>query len=306
MRRRGFVSLLASIAVGSSLLAWAQKSQPALIGVLEGASAVTMAARYDAFRTKLRELGYVEGLNVRFEYRYADGSLDRLPGMAAELVRLQPSVIVSAPVPANIAVSKATTTIPIVMANGADPVHFGLAKSLSRPGGNITGMTNFAEALASKQIDIIRELLPHLARVGALVNIENPLHVPQWRETQDAAVKASLAVVRFDYRNPDDLERAFERFAQEHVEAVLIPPDVAFAALRDRIARLAADARLPTIFFNRESAAAGGLLSYGPNLVENYRRAAIFVDKILKGAKPGELPIECPNEFELVINVRSA
>jgi putative ABC transport system substrate-binding protein len=277
-----------------------------LIGVLEGASAVTMAPRYDAFRAKLRELGYVEGLNVRFEYRYADGSLDRLPGMAAELVRLQPSVIVSAPVPANIAVSKATTTIPIVMANGADPVQFGLVKSLSRPGGNITGVTNFAEDLASKQIDIIRELLPHLARVGALVNIENPLHVPQWRETQDAAVKASLAVVRFDYRNPDDLERAFERFAQEHVEAVLIPPDVTFAALRDRIARLAADARLPTIFFNRESAAAGGLLSYGPNLVENYRRAAIFVDKILKGAKPGELPIERPNEFELVINLRTA
>jgi putative ABC transport system substrate-binding protein len=226
--------------------------------------------------------------------------------MAAELVSLQPSVIVSAPVPANIAVSKATTTIPIVMANGADPVQFGLVKSLSRPGGNITGVTNFAEDLASKQIDIIRELLPHLARVGALVNIENPLHVPQWRDTQDAAVKASLVVIRFDYRNPDDLERAFERFAQEHVEAVLIPPDVAFAALRDRIARLAADARLPTIFFNRESAAAGGLLSYGPNLVENYRRAAIFVDKILKGAKPGELPIERPNEFDLVINLRTA
>jgi putative ABC transport system substrate-binding protein len=277
-----------------------------LIGILEGASAVTVAPRYDAFRAKLRELGYVEGLNVRFEYRYADGSLDRLPGMAAELVSLQPSVIVSAPVPANIAVSKATTTIPIVMANGADPVQFGLVKSLSRPGGNITGVTNFAEDLASKQIDIIRELLPHLARVGALVNIENPLHVPQWRDTQDAAVKASLVVIRFDYRNPDDLERAFERFAQEHVEAVLIPPDVAFAALRDRIARLAADARLPTIFFNRESAAAGGLLSYGPNLVENYRRAAIFVDKILKGAKPGELPIERPNEFDLVINLRTA
>jgi putative ABC transport system substrate-binding protein len=277
-----------------------------LIGILEGASAVTMAPRYDAFRAKLRELGYVEGLNVRFEYRYADGSLDRLPGMAAELVSLQPSVIVSAPVPANIAVSKATTTIPIVMANGADPVQFGLVKSLSRPGGNITGVTNFAEDLASKQIDIIRELLPRLARVGALVNIENPLHVPQWRDTQDAAVKASLVVIRFDYRNPDDLERAFERFAQEHVEAVLIPPDVTFGALRDRIARLAADARLPTIFFNRESAAAGGLLSYGPNLVENYRRAAIFVDKILKGAKPGELPIERPNEFDLVINLRTA
>jgi putative tryptophan/tyrosine transport system substrate-binding protein len=167
--------------------------------------AATMADRYDAFRAGLRELGYVEGVNIRLEYRYADGFLDRLPALAAELVRLQPRVIVSAPVPANLAASKATNTIPIVMANGADPVSFGLAQSLSRPGGNVTGLTNFAEDLAPKQIDVIRELLPHLARVGALINVENPLHVPQWQETQDAAAKASLALVHFDYRIPDDL-----------------------------------------------------------------------------------------------------
>ena len=306
MRRRTFIAVLSATAVVGSLDAWAQQSQLPLIGVLEGASAATTADRHDAFRAGLRELGYVEGVNIRLEYRYADGFLDRLPVMAAELVRLQPRVIVSAPVPANLAASKATSTIPIVMANGADPVSFGLVQSLSRPGGNVTGLTNFAEDLASKQLDIIRELLPHLARVGAIINVENPLHVPQWRETQDAADKASLALVHFDYRTPDDLEPAFAHFAREKVEAVLVPPDVAFAAYRVRIAELAANARLPTIYFNRESVVAGGLVSYGPNLVENYRRAAVFVDKILKGAKPGELPVERPNKIELVINLKTA
>jgi putative tryptophan/tyrosine transport system substrate-binding protein len=306
MNRHGFAILILSLAVVLSPQARAQKSPPILIGVLEGASEVTMAARYDAFRSQLRELGYVEGVDVRFEYRYADGILGRLPALAAELVRLQPRVIVSAPVPANIAMSKATSTIPIVMATGADPVTFGIVNSLSHPGGNITGVTNFAEDLASKQIDIIRELLPRLARIGTIVNVENPLHVPQWQETQDAAAKASLALVRFDYRNPDDLERAFAQFAQDKVEAVLVPPDVAFSALRVRIAKLAEQARLPTIFFNREAVVAGGLLGYGPDIVENYRRAAIFVDKILKGAKPGDLPIERPNAIDLVINLGTA
>ena len=221
MRRRDFMTAVVGAAAFIPHPAWAQQSQPPLIAVLEGASATTMAGRYDAFRAGLRELGYVDGVNIRFKYRYADGFLDRLPALAAELVRLQPRVIVSAPVPANLAASKATSTIPIVMANGADPVGFGLVKSLSRPGGNVAGLTNFAEDLASKQIDIIRELLPHLARVGAIINVENPLHVPQWRETQEAAAKASLALVHLDYRVPDDLERAFAHFAGEKVEAIL-------------------------------------------------------------------------------------
>ena len=305
MRRRQFITVLGGAVVFGPLSAWAQQSLP-LIAVLEGASAASTTARYDAFRAELRQLGYVEGRNCSFEYRYADGFLDRLPTLVAELVRLNPRVIVSGPVPANLAASKATSTIPIVMANGADPVSFGLVQSLSRPGGNVTGLTNFAEDLASKQIDIIRELLPHLARVGAIINVENPLHVPQWRETQDAAAKASLVLVHFDYRIPDDLERAFAHFAHEKVEAVLVPPDITFAAYRVRIAELAANARLPTIYFTRKSVVTGGLVSYGPNLVENYRRAAVFVDKILKGATPGELPVERPNKIELVINLKTA
>ena len=306
MRRRELIALLGGAAVFCPLSTWAQQQSLPLIAVLEGASAASTTARYDAFRAELRQLGYVEGRNCTFEYRYADGFLDRLPALAAELVRLNPSVIVSAPMPANLAVRKATSTIPIVMSNGADPVTFGLVQSLAHPGGNVTGLANFAEELASKQLDVIRELLPRVMRVGTLVNVENPLHVPQWRETQGAAANAAVALVRFDYRVPEDLERAFDQFAREKVEALLVPPDVTFLAHRVRIAELAANARLPTIFFNRASVEAGGLLSYGPDLMENYRRAAVFVDKILKGAKPADLPVERPTKIELVINLRTA
>jgi putative ABC transport system substrate-binding protein len=274
--------------------------------LLDAADAASITRRHEAFRTALRELGYIEGRNIRFEYRYANGFLDRLPGLAAELVQLNPKVIVSAPLPANLAVHKATSTIPIVMATGADPVGFGLVQSLSHPGGNITGLTNFAEELASKQLDLIRGLLPGLTRVAALVNVGNPLHVPQWRETQRAAADASLALMRFDYHVPEDLERAFAQFTQEKVEAVLVPPDTTFLAHRRRIAELAARSHLPAIYFTRDLVEAGGLLSYGPDLSESFRRAAVFVDKILKGAKPSDLPIERPTKIEVVINLRAA
>jgi putative tryptophan/tyrosine transport system substrate-binding protein len=254
----------------------------------------------------LRQLGYVEGRNIRFEYRYADGFLDRLPRLAEELVRLNPRVIVSAPMPANLAAHKATATIPIVMANGADPVGFGLVESLSHPGGNITGLTNFAEELASKQLDVIRELLPRLTRIAALVNVENPLHVPQWQQTEAAAARATVDLVRFDFHVPDDLERAFAEFVRAKSDALLIPPDTTFVSHRLRIVELAAKAHLPAIYANRLWADVGGLLSYGPNPVENYRRSAIYVDKILKGAKPADLPIEQPTKIELVINLKTA
>ena len=226
--------------------------------------------------------------------------------LAAELVRLNPNVVVSSPVPANLAIAKLTSTIPIVMASGADPVGFGLVKSLSHPGGNVTGLTNFAEELASKQIDLMRELLPGLARLAALVNVANPLHVPQWRETQAAAAQAAIALVPFELRSPDQLEEAFARFARERADALIVPPDVTFTTHRRRIANLALGARLPTIFFVRQSVEDGGLMSYGPNPVENYRRAATYVDKILKGAKPQDLPIERPTNFDLIINLTTA
>jgi len=222
------------------------------------------------------------------------------------VVGLNPKVIVSGPLPASLAVRKATATIPIVMATGADPVGFGLVQSLSRPGGNVTGLANFAEELASKQLDVIRELLPRLVRVATLVNVGNPLHVPQLREMQAAAAKASLALGHFDYRVPEDLERAFSEFVHAKADALLVPPDTTFSSNVVRITELAAKARLPATYGDRRAVEAGGLLSYGPNVVENYRRSAIYVDKILKGAKPAELPVEQPTKIELVINLKTA
>jgi putative ABC transport system substrate-binding protein len=305
MKRREFIASLIGLA-GSKSAAWAQQSPPPLIGVLDASSAVSIKVNHDAFRDGLRQLGYVEGRNIRLEYRFADGVLDRLPVLAGELVRLNPNVIVSAPLPANIAMRQATSKIPIVMATGADPVGFRLVQSLSRPGGNITGLTNFAEELASKQLDLIRELLPGASRLGVLVNVTNPLHVPQWQETQAAAINASLTIVRFDYHAIEDFERAFSTFAEQKVEAILVPPDATFNAGRTRIIDLAAKAHLPAIYFNRVFAEAGGLLSYGPNISVSYRRAAVFVDKILKGANPADLPIERPTKIELIINLKTA
>ena len=167
-----------------------------------------------------------------------------------------------------------------------------MAKSLSHPGGNVTGLTNFAEELASKQIDLMRELLPRLARLAALINVTNPLHVPQWRETKAAAAQAAVSLVPFEFRSPDQFEAAFATFSRERADALLVPPDVTFNTHGRRIANLAISARLPTTFFTRLAAENGALMSYGPNQLENYRRAAIYVDKILKGAKPQGLPIE--------------
>jgi putative ABC transport system substrate-binding protein len=309
MKRREFISLLGGAAAAPMLAplgALAQQSPPALIGFLQAGSAASTASYLDAFRDATRQLGYIEGRNIRFEYRFADGILDRLPGLAAELVQLNPSVIVSEALPANLAVQKATSTIPIVMGTGADPVGFGVVKSLARPGGNITGPANFAEELASKQLDLMRELLPRLSRVGFLVNVTNPVHVPQWNETQAAAAKAAIALVPVEIDKPEQLEAAFATFVRERADILLVPPDVFFNAHRRQIAELAASARLPAIYFNRMQAKDGGLMSYGPDLNESYRRAATYVDKILKGAKPADLPIEQPTKIQLVINLKTA
>jgi len=305
MQRRIFIQGIAAFAAWP-LAARAQQSSPALIGFFNAGAASSLNEEIDSFRAALRNLGYVEGRDVGFEYRFANGDLDKLPALAAELVRLNPTIIVSSPVPANLAIAKTTSTIPIVTASGADPVAFGLAKSLAHPAGNITGLTNFAEELASKQIDLLREFRPGLARLAVLVNVANPLHVPQWRETQAAAAQAAITLVPFELRTADQLEEAFAQFARERAEALLVPPDVTFGTHRRRIADLALAAGLPTIFFLRQSVEDGGLMSYGPDQVESYRRAAAYVDKILKGAHPQDLPIERPTKIELAINLKTA
>ena len=305
MRRREFIAALGGAAAWP-VVARAQQASIHLIGILIAASAAASAHLLDAFRSGMLELGYVEGRNIRYEYRFADGYLDRLPDLAIDLVRLKPDLIVSAPLPSHIALRQATSTIPIVMASGADPVGFGLVTSLSHPGGNVTGLANFAEVLAAKQIDLLRELIPRLSRLGALFNVTNPLHVPQLRETKAAAVASGIDLMPLEIHNPDELGPAFEALAKERVEALAVSPDTVFNNFRKRIAELAAATRMPAIYGFREAVEDGGLMSYGPDNRGNYRRAAAYVDKILKGAKPGDLPIEQPTKIELVINLKAA
>ena len=201
MRRREFIAGLGGAAAWP-LVAQAQQASIPLVGFLTSAGAAANARYLDAFRSGMLELGYVEGSNIRYEYRFADGHLDRLPELAVDLVRIKPNVIVSAPLPTHMALRQATSTIPIVMATGADPVGFGLVTSLSHPGGNVTGLTNFAEVLAAKQVDLLRELIPRLSRLGALVNVTNPLHVPQLQETKAAAVTNGIDLMPVEIRYP--------------------------------------------------------------------------------------------------------
>jgi putative tryptophan/tyrosine transport system substrate-binding protein len=305
VRRRDFIAALGSAAAWP-LVARAQQSALKVIGFLQANSAAFSKDYLDALGDGLRQLGYSEGRNIHIESRFADGIIERLPALAAELVGLNPRVIVSGPLPANLALQKATTTIPIVMGTGADPVGFGVVKSLGHPGGNITGLSNFADELASKQLDVMGELLPRLSRVGVLINVTNPLHVPQWRETQAAAGRTAITLVPLEVEKAEQLEGAFATLAREQVDAVLVPGDIIFTTHYRRIADLALSARLPAIYFARARAENGGLISYGPDIREGYRRAATYVDKILKGAKPADLPVEQPTKIELVINMQAA
>jgi putative tryptophan/tyrosine transport system substrate-binding protein len=306
MRRRDFITLIGGAAVTWPAVGLAQQQVIPVVGILYAGTAQAVERYLASFREGMRQLGYVEGGNVRFELRFADGYLDRLPDLANELVRLNPRVIVSAPLPAHLAARKATSAIPIVMATGADPVGFGLVASLSHPGGNVTGLANFAEMLASKQIDLLGEMLPGLARFGFLVNVTNQLHVPQLRETKTAAEAAGILLVPVEVSSPDELDSAFATLGAESVEALLVPPDTTFYSRRQQIAALAATARLPAIYGYREHVEVGGLMSYGPDIPDQYRRAAIYVDKILKGTQPADLPVEQPTKIELVINRKTA
>src|SRR5215468_8385623 len=221
MRWRDFISLIiGGAAAACPLAAHAQQRDMPVVGFLYAGTAEALERYLASFREGMRQLGYVEGSNVRVEFRFAEGYLDRLPDLASELVRLNPRVIVSTPLPALLATRRATSAIPIVMATGADPVSFGLVASLSHPGGNVTGLANFAEMLASKQIDFIREMLPRLARFGLLVNVTNQLHVPQLRETKIAAEAAGILLVPAEVVSPDKVDSAFAMLGREHVEAL--------------------------------------------------------------------------------------
>jgi ABC-type uncharacterized transport system substrate-binding protein len=263
-----------------------------------------------AFDQGLRELGYVDGTNCIIERRYtdADGNIDhkRLAIQAEELVRFRPDVLVVSITEAALAARNATTTIPIVMANVADPVGNGLVASLARPGGNLTGLSRLGPDLAGKTLALLKEAVPKAANIAVLSNPLDPVHPELLTNTKRAARALGVQLKIVEARTPDDLERAFAMMAKDGVAALLVLPDGMFYINRARIADLALRGRLPSMFGSSEMAKAGGLMEYAPSSADNYRRAAIFVDKILRGAKPADLPVEQPTKFELVINLKTA
>ena len=260
---------------------------------------------WDAFREKLRELGYLEGRNVSFEPRYAKGKLEALPVLANELVQLKVAVIVTFSSAAAVAAEHATRKIPIVMASGGDQVSRGLASSLARPGGNVTGVASFSSDLMAKRFELLREIAPRSSRLAALWHADNPSN-SSVRELDLAAARARIGFQSVGFREAAELTDAFSTMTREHIDAIVVIHGALVYAERRRIADLALKHKLPAIYGSAEYADAGGLLAYGPDYPDLSRRAAVYVDKILKGANPGDLPIEQPTTFELVINAKTA
>ncbi len=303
------VGLIVTLALGLLLAPLAADAQQAgkvyRIGFLSPVAPTTAPTWDEAFRQGLRELGYVEGRNIAIEYRWAEDKYERLPDLAAELVRLKVDVIVAVAVAAR-AAKQATSTIPIVFAVVGDPLGDKLVASLARPGGNITGLTTIAGELIGKQLELLKETAPQVSRVAVLQNLGTPSH-PRWvREAAGAARALGVQLRALEVRRSKDLDAAFTAITGERADALLVLPDAMFVNHRARIADFAAKSRLPSVYGLREHAEAGGLISYAANRPDILRRAATYVDKILKGAKPADLPVEQPTRFELVINLKTA
>jgi len=263
-------------------------------------------APMDGLREGLRQLGYTEGKTHSLEYRWYQGQAERLPALAADLVNLQVDVIVTVATPATLAAKQATTMIPIVMANVGDPIDTGIVASLARPGGNVTGLSVLTAELEPKRLELLKEVLPNLSRVGVLWNPTNPFEAIAVQHAQRAAQTLGLSLHLVPVRAAHDLDRAFSSITRLRPEAMLVIADQLLLSQRTRIADHMARSRLPTAFTHRAHVEVGGLLSYSANYYESFRRAATFVDKILKGAKPADLPVEQPTRFELVINMKTA
>ena len=277
------------------------------IGYLAGASLPAVADRIEAFRQGLRELGYVEGKNIVIEWRSSEGKADRLPGLAAELVRLKVDVIVTAGPVSTRPAKEAISMIPIVMAQDPDPVDNGFVASLARPGGNITGLSTLSPELSGKHLELLKEIVPKLSRVAVLGTSTRPGNAQSLRETELAAGAFGVRLQYLDVLSSKVIDTAFRAASKGRAEAVLMMvAGVVGAAHQTQILELAVKSRLPVIFSGRASVEAGGLMSYGADLADSWRRVAYFVDKILKGAKPADLPVEQPTKFELVINLKTA
>jgi ABC-type uncharacterized transport system substrate-binding protein len=307
MRRREVITLLGVF--GAALPALGARGQvpkkPALIGVLLLGSKTATEPRLSGFPQGMQELGYVQNRDYVLEGRYADGEVARLPALFQELVQLKPDVILTGTTVGILEAKRVTLTTPIVGASLTDPVSFGLAASLTRPGGQVTGIMITSDNLSAKQMDLALEILPGVKKIGMLMHAGNPSNMVHRQNFEATTGALALKLVAGEVHGPNDLDAAFQTFAGEHVELVVVPPDGLFVSERQRIVTLAASARLPVLYPYREFVEAGGLLSYGVDLRDSWRRAATFVDKILKGAQPADLPIEQPTN-ELVVNVKTA
>jgi ABC-type uncharacterized transport system substrate-binding protein len=306
-RRRQFL-IAASALLAAPLAAEAQQAEKVYrIGVLGSSSRAAYLYLAEALEQGLRDQGYVEGRNLILEYRFAEGRPERLPSMAAELVRLKVDLLVAPNNPHARAAMQATSTIPIVMYLAGDPVGEGLVSSLARPGGNITGLTlDVTLETWGKRLQFLKDLVPQISRVAVLWNSAFQPNTSRWKPTQDAARKLGVTLLSAEIREADDLDKAFATMVRGGAEGCLVFGDPATLALRNQIAGLAATNRLPAVYPWREGVDAGGLLAYGPDFRYLARRAAIYIDKILRGAKPGDLPMEQPTRFELIVSVKTA
>jgi putative tryptophan/tyrosine transport system substrate-binding protein len=307
MNRQIFCLALCALLLALRVSAQAQQPRKVpRVGYLAAASLTSISVRTETFRHGLQELGYFDGKNIVIEWRSADGKLDRLPALAAELVRLKVDVIVTTGPTATRSAKEATSTIPIVMAQVNDPVGDGLVASLARPGGNITGLSTLAPELSGKRLELLKEVVPKLSRVAVMGTSTIPGNDQQLKETELAAGPFGIKVQYLDVLNPKEVESAFRGATKARAEALLGLGGPVLNSQRTQVVELAVKSRLPAVYWRSDFVEAGGLMSYGTSFTDLWRRAATYVDKILKGANPGELPIEQPTKFELIINVKTA
>jgi putative ABC transport system substrate-binding protein len=305
MQRREFITFLGGTAAMWPLAARAQQKIPR-VGFMGNSTAGLEANLVGAFRDGLRELGYEEGRNIAIEYRWADGNYARFPTLVAELIASKVDVIVTAGTPAALAVKQATTVVPLVMVAVGDPVGTGLVPGLARPGGNLTGLSSVAPDLEGKRLELLREVVPRLSHVAVFFNSLNPFHVVSMVQAHASGRAMGIKLQERDIRKSEDLEGAFAAVRKERPEALLILADRVFLHNRQRMMDFTEEQRLPSVNAYRELVEAGGLMSYGPSYEDMHKRAAIYVNKILKGAKPGDLPIEQPTKFTLSVSLKAA
>ena len=306
MRRREFITLIGGAAAAWPFAAHAQQPAMPVIGFLHGGSPEAYAPMMTAFRQGLKEAGYVEGHNVAIEYRWAEGHYDRLPALAADLVRRQVAEIVTVGTPAALAAKAASSTIPIVILVGIDPVQIGLVAGLNRPGGNVTGLAVLTVEVVAKRLEVLHELLPTSAAVALLVNPNNPVTEPSTKAVRDAARSLGLQLHVLNASTEGEIDAAFEKLIELRAGGLLVSTDAFLGIQRDQIVALAARHAVPAIYGVREFATAGGLMSYGTDLADAYRQVGIYAGKILKGAKPADLPVQRVVRVEFVINLKTA